>query len=180
MESFIFLYLFIHNLILVYFLMLYIIMGVSGCGKSTVGKLLADKLNLPFFDADDFHPKANIEKMSLGIPLSDSDRLPWLQQLADLLQDCQSSGAVLACSALKESYRQILNASTVNWVLLDGSMEQIYQRLQSRKGHFMKPDLLQSQFDTLEKPAYGLHLDVTSDPDKLVALILEKYHNHAI
>jgi len=160
--------------------MLYIIMGVSGCGKTTVGSLLAKKLSLPFFDADTYHPASNIEKMSLGIPLTDEDRWPWLQQLAVLLQEHSTTGAVLACSALKESYRKVFTNQLINWVLLDGTMEQILQRLQNRQGHFMKPDLLQSQFDILEKPHYGLHLDLSADPDKLVHSILEKYHNHAI
>lgn len=156
------------------FNMIFIVMGVSGSGKTTVGRLLANKLNLPFFDADDYHPPSNIEKMTLGIPLTDEDRFPWLKVLKDLLDQNSINGVVLACSALKESYREVLDCRNHKLVFLGGDYQTICDRMLARKNHFMSPDLLKSQFETLEKPDYGLHLDVSTDPDKLVNQILEK------
>lgn len=155
-------------------------MGVSGSGKTTVGRLLAEKLQLPFFDADDFHPQSNIEKMTLGIPLTDEDRLPWLTILKDRLDQQKGKGAVLACSALKESYREILGCRNHKLVFLNGDYSTICDRMLSRKNHFMSPDLLKSQFETLQTPVYGLHLDVSTDPDKLVNQIVEKFTNNEI
>ena len=155
----------------------YIIMGVSGCGKTTVGKLWAQEASLPFFDADDFHPQANIDKMANGLPLNDTDRQPWLQRMAKEAKEwSETSGAVLACSALKEDYRQLLESTTaINWIFLSGSFETIYKRMQARSGHYMKPEMLQSQFDALEAPAYGLILDIEQPVDELVGQIKEKY-----
>ncbi len=157
--------------------MIYIVMGVSGCGKTTVGKLLASRLRLPFLDADDYHPAENIRKMSRGIPLTDADRAPWLRSLAEALETRRHGGVVLACSALKEFYRESLvhDSSSVRWVFLHGDFKAIYERLKAREGHFMSQDLLQSQFDALEPPVYGLHLDVSEEPDKLVDHILTNY-----
>ena len=157
---------------------IYIIYGVSGCGKTTVGKQLATQLQLPFFDADDYHPKPNIEKMSGGIPLTDADRLPWLKTLNKLLSE-QTNGAVLACSALTENYRQILteNHDSVHWVLLDGSFELIEQRLRERNDHFMGADLLKSQFETLEKADYGLTVNCNDEPITMVTKILNASHS---
>ncbi|HSH02942.1 MAG TPA: gluconokinase [Anaerolineae bacterium] len=135
----------------------YIIMGVSGCGKTAVGTTLATHLNAPFYDADDYHPPANIAKMSAGIPLTDQDRLPWLHQLHTLLAQHIVKGetAVLACSALKQNYRQILRAHQTHqthFVYLHGSFDLIWQRLTTRQNHYMKADMLHSQFATLEPP----------------------------
>ncbi|NND63544.1 MAG: gluconokinase [Flavobacteriaceae bacterium] len=156
--------------------MMIVIMGVSGCGKTTVGKLLADELQIPFYDADDFHPQSNIEKMKNGVPLDDSDRLPWLQMLSTEMNRWeQDGGAILACSALKESYRKLLSSQTsVNWVYLHGSFDTILDRMKTRQ-HFMKPEMLQSQFDTLEVPSYALELDITKNPEELVAEIQSKF-----
>ena len=152
----------------------YIIMGVSGCGKSTIAQKLSEKTGIPFVDADDFHPTKNIEKMSEGIPLNDEDRLPWLQNLNVFLQkESTKKGAILACSALKESYRKILSLNiSVTWIYLKGDFNTIYSRLNNRKNHFMDSDLLQSQFDTLEEPTYGTHISIDQTPETIVQSIL--------
>ena len=150
----------------------YIIMGVSGSGKTTVGTLLAKQLHLPFYDADDFHPEGNKVKMASGIPLNDNDRLPWLQALQDRLKSWK--GAVLACSALKESYRQILSEGTsVVFVCLKGDYETIRKRMEIRE-HFMRPELLQSQFDILEPPSYGIAVGIEHTPEAMVSEIISK------
>ncbi len=152
----------------------FIIIGVSGSGKSTVGKLLADELSLPFYDADDFHSDDNIRKMATGIPLEDEDRIPWLETLSEEIGGWSDNGAVLACSALKESYRTMLqqNAS-VQWVILNGSFELIESRLKERSGHYMGFEMLRSQFDDFELPGYGIHLDIRKNPKDLVGSILK-------
>ncbi|MEX2594023.1 MAG: NADP-dependent phosphogluconate dehydrogenase [Anditalea sp.] len=154
--------------------MIILVFGVTGCGKSTVGELLARKLKLPFHDGDQFHPDANVQKMALGIPLTDEDRMPWLKNLAGHIQEWdQNKGAVLACSALNEKYRNILQAvPSIHWVLLEGSKDLIRERLELRVGHFMNPDLLDSQFDTLEKPSYGLAISIHQTPESIINEIL--------
>jgi 6-phosphogluconate dehydrogenase len=156
--------------------MIYILMGVSGSGKTTIGEKLARALALPFYDADNFHPRSNIQKMSSGIPLTDQDRLPWLEELAKNIRLWHSGvGAVLACSALKEEYRKILqNGLPVTWVYLFGQRETIRQRLEGRRGHYMSTVLLDSQLETLETPAYGIHADVGSGADEIVQEIIAK------
>ena len=150
-----------------------IVFGVSGCGKSTIGKALSEKTGIPFFDADDFHPTSNILKMKAGTPLTDVDRLPWLQALnKKMLLEAKAGGAILACYALKESYREILSKDLSvkpTWALLNGSLDFILNRINSREGHFMPTSLLQSQFDTLEIPDYALSLDVRKSVEELVA-----------
>ena len=159
--------------------MIFIVMGVSGCGKTTIGARLAKKLGLPFYDADQFHPQSNIEKMKTGIPLNDQDRMPWLEQLADNIRQWEKQGgAVLACSALKEQYRQILqDGLQVNWIYLDGTREVIMERLEARKAHYMSPAMLNSQLEVLEKPAYGLHIDISHSPQIIVQQILTKLNS---
>lgn len=135
-----------------------VVMGVSGAGKSTVGKLIAARLDCPFRDADSFHPPANIEKMSRGEPLTDQDRWPWLQAIADWIDQHRKAGttAVVTCSALKRAYRDIVTArqsADVRVVYLKGDFALIEARLKARRGHFMPPELLKSQFDALEEPA---------------------------
>ncbi|TDI72147.1 MAG: gluconokinase, partial [Bacteroidetes bacterium] len=139
-----------------------VVMGVSGSGKTTVGKELAAKLDLPFYDADDFHSQTSIEKMKSGTPLTDPDRYPWLQLLSEKIERWNTEGsAVLACSALKEEYRTILSSRTkMIWVYLVVGFETIYDRMKNRD-HYMKPEMLQSQFDTLEIPDYGIHVDAS-------------------
>lgn len=147
-----------------------VLMGVSGSGKTTVGELLSLKMRLPFLDADAFHPKENIEKMSSGNPLNDDDRKPWLEILNTTLTEAEKGeGAILACSALKENYRKILAKSLTNihWVYLKGDFELIKSRMENRGGHFMRSKLLQSQFDCLEVPKYGLTINIEKSPDEI-------------
>lgn len=144
---------------------------MSGCGKSTIGKKVSEKYSIPFFDADDYHSQSNIDKMSRGLPLNDVDRQPWLETLAELIRgkDC-----VLACSALKEKYRKTLSFRNeeIIWIHLEGSFDLIAERMKARN-HFMKADMLQSQFDVLEKADYGLHIDISKNPEEIVNTINE-------
>lgn len=157
-----------------------IVMGVSGSGKSTVGKALADKLGAVFLEGDGFHPPANIAKMSSGIPLTDDDRWPWLDALGGAMKTAGDSGsnAVAACSALRRSYRDRLRAilgPDLLFVLLDGRKNLIETRLGRRSGHFMPPGLLDSQFETLERPGADEHAiiaDVSQDPQNVVLHVL--------
>jgi len=155
----------------------FIVMGVSGCGKSSIGKALAENLGWDFHDADDFHPPANVAKMASGIPLDDSDRAPWLDSLHDLISSSltQNRPGVLACSALKERYRQQLMKGNdgVQLVYLKGSYDLIWSRMIARKDHWMKPHMLQSQFTTLEEPANALTVDISLSIDEIVQDILE-------
>lgn len=150
--------------------MLIIVTGVSGTGKTTIGSGIAAALELPFFDADNFHPKENIEKMSQGSPLNDTDRMPWLQALASILKESEKTGgAVLACSALKESYREILKVQEdINWIHLKGDREIIWRRMLARKNHYMKAGMLDSQFATWEEPNYGLKLNICHTPEEML------------
>lgn len=155
-----------------------ILMGVSGVGKTTLGKLLAERLKLTFFDADDFHSEANISKMNTGLPLNDDDRKLWLETLAEHIKKW-SDGAVLACSALKEKYRQALvqhSEKPVQWVYLFEDFEVIRRRMEERKDHYFKPELLKSQFDILEPPAYGIHIKVDNSPEKNLKKIMQELH----
>lgn len=151
-------------------------MGVSGSGKTTIGRLLSYQTGIPFFDGDDFHPSANKEKMKAGIPLTDEDRLGWLQQLHALAEkESTNKGAIIACSALKEKYRQLLSAHLQKpfWVFLTGSFDLIEQRLTNRAGHFMPPALLQSQFDALEIPQDVFTVDIDQEPEAITDKIWE-------
>ena len=154
------------------------IMGVAGSGKSTIGIKLSEATAIPFFDADDFHPPANKEKMKAGKPLNDDDRKGWLSTINELAKEnSQKSGAIIACSALKEKYRNQLSEgikSTVHWIILQGSFSLIQQRMKARKNHFMPARLLQSQFETLETPEYAVVMDIKNDPDEIVADIIKK------
>lgn len=161
--------------------MIVIIMGVSGCGKTTIGTQLAQEIGTPFFDADDFHPQTNIDKMSNGIALNDDDRLPWLLLLANKIEDWSvQKGGVLACSALKETYRQILSSKVKNikWVYLNGSHLVIKERIEKRNSHYMSSDLLTSQFNTLEIPSYGIHIDISVEPKEIIKKIVSKLEKH--
>jgi len=138
-------------------------MGVCGCGKTTVGEALAQAIGCRFLDADDFHPPANVEKMASGVPLTDDDRWPWLDRIAEELGQILAEGehAVLACSALKEAYRQRLKrAGDVRIVYLEGDEATIAARLADRQHKYMPPMLLPSQFATLEVPTDALAVDV--------------------
>ncbi|MEO8376882.1 MAG: gluconokinase [Candidatus Sumerlaeota bacterium] len=155
--------------------MVYIVMGVAGSGKTTVGEALAQRLNIPFHDGDDFHPRANVEKMSAGIPLTDDDRWPWLDALATASATWEASGgAVLACSALKQVYRDrlISKNSDTKFVYLEGSRELLLKRLQDRPHHYMKPEMLTSQLATLEPPRDALRVDISQPPEEIVNSIM--------
>ena len=155
-------------------------MGVSGCGKSTVAHQLCEALNLPFIEADDFHPEANLLKMENGQPLNDNDREPWLQNLALELKKEEAKGAVLACSALKEKYRKTLISlisKPMQIIFLEGSFKLIKNRIDQRAGHFMPPQLLQSQFDTLEVPKDAWTFDIQNNLKTIHLHILEKIQN---
>ena len=159
--------------------MILVIMGVSGSGKSTVGQSLAAALGWPFYDGDDFHPPANVEKMANGIALTDADRADWLAALARLIRDLSGDGrsGVLACSALKQSYRETLgqNISNVQFIYLKGDYDLILKRLQARKGHYMRPELLKSQFEALEEPGQALVVDVAQPPATIVRRIRQAF-----
>jgi gluconokinase len=159
--------------------MIVVVWGVSGCGKSTVGKLLADQLGWAFHDADDFHPASNINKMRRGISLDDEDRHPWLARLAELLRDINDDGrsAVLACSALKQKYRFQLgiNQDDIKGVHLSGAEEVIAARLTNRSHDFMSNDLLDSQFAALETCNESLSLDITLSPEALCEIIVTRF-----
>jgi len=152
-------------------------MGPAGSGKTTVGKLLAAQLSWEFADGDDFHPPANVEKMSRGIPLTDEDRIPWLRSIREAMLQWQAQGksAVIACSALKRSYRDLLgirpNANDIRLVYLKGSYDLLLERLHSRKGHYMKEQMLASQLADLEEPTDALAIDVAKSPQQIVSEI---------
>lgn len=156
------------------------VMGVSGCGKSTIGKMLSERLDIPFYDGDDFHPKENIEKMSSGQALNDNDRWPWLETIqAFAAKQIKTQSVIIACSALKESYREILMKDLQDqclWVHLHGNFDLILQRINDRKGHFLPPALLVSQFDTLETPTYGLHLNIQESAESIIDQIEKAYN----
>ena len=151
--------------------MIIVIMGVTGSGKTTIGTLLASRLDCQFADADDFHSPANKAKMHSGIPLTDADRLPWLAAMHEQMKKwiAARQSAVLACSALKESYRQVLwTGPEARFVYLKGSYELIAERLRGRTGHFADEHILAGQFRDLEKPEDTLTVDIHSTPDKIV------------
>ena len=147
-------------------------MGVSGCGKTTMGRALAARQKAPFLDADDFHPDTNVAKMRTGIPLNDGDRAPWLATLNHLLRARSERGEqmVLACSALKKNYRAAISAGLpqTHWIFLDGSFELIAARMRDRTNHYMPESLLRSQFDTLERPDDAITISIALSPDEQV------------
>ena len=154
--------------------MILIVMGVAGSGKSTIGQLLADRLGCTFYDGDDFHPAANVEKMRRGQPLTDEDRSSWLSALADLIRAClqRHETAVIACSALKQSYRDQLQVSDeVRFIYLRGTYDLFEARLRQRTGHYMPPSLLASQFAALEEPRDALTVDSSEPPERIAAEI---------
>jgi len=157
-------------------------MGVSGSSKTTLGKALAEELGWDFFDADDFHPPENISKMANGIPLNDSDRAPWLTSIHDQLLSTLKTDRhpVLACSALKEKYRaQLLDGiDGIVIIYLKGSYDMIWSRMSARQGHYMKSDMLKSQFDTLEEPQGAFVVDVSMPLAEMVNSILREYFSN--
>lgn len=163
--------------------LLVVVMGVSGSGKTTVGELLAQRLGLPFADADQFHSKANIAKMAAGVPLTDEDRWPWLESIGRWLGDHEESGAVAACSALRRAYRDVLRRHAPGlWFLdLTGSPELMTERIEHRGHHFMPASLVGSQFDTLEPPGAderSIAEEVTMSPDEIVTEFVAALDHH--
>jgi gluconokinase len=155
---------------------LIVVMGVAGSGKTTLAARLAEKLGIPFVEGDSLHPPANVKKMAGGIPLTDDDRWPWLEAIGERMEveRVTGHGVVVACSALKRAYRDCLRTHVhgkIHFFLLDGSRQLIGDRMKHRKGHFMPPALLDSQFATLERPAPDEHaviLDISHKPAQLV------------
>ncbi|WP_347274476.1 gluconokinase [Candidatus Kuenenia sp.] len=159
--------------------MIIILMGVSGCGKTTIGRLLADDLGWPFYDGDDYHPPSNIENLKKGTALTDAERMPWLEVLQKIIEKtiAKKEHAVIACSALKQSYRRFLadKQETVRFVYLKGERELISQRLNRRKGHFLNENLLLSQFETLEEPEDAFVVDIIQSPEAIVTRIKKEF-----
>jgi gluconokinase len=158
-----------------------VVMGVSGSGKTTIARRLAEIEGWPLIEGDSFHPPENIAKMAAGIPLTDEDRWPWLRAIAATIDAFRTRGesAVVACSALRRAYRDVLigDRPDVRLVYLKGSRELIGERLKERKHHFMPPDLLESQFQTLEEPGPDentIVVDVGGSPDEIVHAIMEQ------
>jgi len=153
-----------------------VVMGVAGSGKTTIGTALAERLGVEYAEADAFHPKANIEKMSSGHPLTDSDRWPWLQAIAGWIREHQQTGGVVSSSALKRSYRDVLRTGGDVWFLhLDGPRDLLAERMAGRSGHFMPVSLLDSQLadlEPLETDEHGLIVDIADSPGDIVAAAL--------
>jgi gluconokinase len=160
--------------------MILILMGVTGSGKSTIGQVLSKQLGWEFRDADDFHSAANVEKMRAGIPLTDEDRWPWLESIRAYAEARLKAGqsSIVACPALKKVYRQVLlgGGPGVNFVHLKGDASLIGDRLAQRRGHFMNPKLLQSQFDTLEQPDNAFVADISGTPEEIARAIVAHFN----
>ncbi len=158
--------------------MVLILMGPMGCGKTTIGKMLAEKLGWSFYDGDDFHPQKNVAKMRAGIALTDEDRRAWLEKLGANVQRWlkEKKPAILACSALKQAYREFLgvNQKTVKTVYLKGSYELLRARIEERQHPYMNKDLLRSQLDTLEEPKDGLTVDISAVPEVIIQFIIDR------
>jgi gluconokinase len=159
-----------------------VVLGVTGVGKTTVGRLIAQALGVPFLDADDFHSDAAKAQMHGGIALTDAEREPWLDRINHALHEHTETGAVLACSALTDDYRARLSSGLedVRLLLLTGDPELIRQRIAARRGHFAGPDLLPSQLDTLEIPADAVIVNVDAAPDVIVRRALDGLHLNAV
>jgi carbohydrate kinase (thermoresistant glucokinase family) len=158
---------------------LLVVMGVSGSGKSTIGALLAERLGVPFLDADDLHPITNVDKMTAGQPLTDEDRWPWLERVGEAIAAASGTGIVVACSALKRSYRDAIRAKApaTEFIYLDGSRELLASRLGSREGHFMPATLLDSQLEALERLGEGergIVIGVDSTPENIVGTLVRE------
>ncbi len=162
--------------------MIYLVMGVSGSGKTLIGSLLAEKLHLSFIDADDLHPRDNIRKMRSGTPLTDRDRMPWLEKIADEMRGAAGrGGAVFACSALKHCYREYLRREAgrepggeIRVIYLKGDYRRIRERMKQRNGHFFSAELLHSQFAVLEEPVQAITVSVSGTPEQIVRVIIDK------
>jgi gluconokinase len=160
---------------------LYVVMGITGCGKSTIGKMLAHKLGVDFVEGDDYHSRENVERMASGIPLTDADRGDWLRALANRIRRAKDAGTgvVLACSALKRPYRDLLRSAApeARFIFLKGSRPLIAKRIATRQGHFMPSSLIESQLATLEEPASDEHAwlyEIEWPPEDIVIDILAR------
>lgn len=159
----------------------FILMGVAGSGKTTVGKHVAARLSLPFFEGDEFHPKENVDKMSSGIPLTDADRGPWIDSIVAALNKNDATDAIVACSALSEFVRNRLRTGlkrAPQFVWLSGDPELIEQRLQTRPQHYMKAGMLASQFAALQAPDTAHRIDIRKPVDQVVADVIDIIENH--
>jgi len=158
--------------------MVFVIIGPMGCGKTTIGQVLATRLSWQFYDADDFHPEANKKKMAQGVPLEDSDREPWLNILHQIIEEHLTDGRsmILACSALKKKYRRMLgiDQQQVFSIFLKGSYSLLEERIAARSHQFMAKDLLRSQLDTLEEPDSGLTVDIAGTPEEICQTIIDQ------
>ena len=158
--------------------MIAILMGVSGAGKTTIGQILSRQLGWPLLDADEFHSAGSIEKMRSGIPLDDADRWPWLDRMNTTIRQKEGRGesVLLACSALKQVYRDRLSKGTteIRWIYLKGRFDLIRDRLEARKGHYMKAGLLESQFAALEEPVDALSVEIDDAPNAIADSILRQ------
>lgn len=158
--------------------MIVVIMGVSGCGKTTVGRRLAQRLDWKYYEGDAFHPVENIQKMSKGIALTDDDRLPWLASIKKVIDQCCEGGsdAIVACSALRRDYRFYLaaNIPEIRFVYLKGEFSIIRERMKSREGHYMKAGLLESQFASLEEPDDAMVIDIGESPKEIVSRVVRE------
>ena len=159
--------------------MIIVVMGVAGSGKTTVGTMLADAIKCPFLEGDALHSPENIDKMSHGMPLTDADRAPWLSAIHARIVDASARGQdlVVGCSALKQQYRNVLTEGVpITWVYLKGSLELIRSRVTHRSSHFMKADMLASQFAALEEPSDAVVADVSASPGAIVQQIMTQLH----
>ncbi|GIJ44914.1 gluconokinase [Virgisporangium aliadipatigenens] len=157
-----------------------VVMGVAGSGKTTIGRLLAERLGVPYAEADDFHPAANVDKMTAGVPLDDADRAPWLDAIAEWIGGQRDKGGVVTCSALRHPYRERLRRADADlWFLhLDVPKDVIAERMAKREGHFMPPSLIDSQFAALEplhEGEAGAKVDATRAPERIVEDVLRAY-----
>ena len=157
------------------------IIGVSGCGKTTIAKQLSKKINIPFLEGDSFHPKENINKMSTGEALTDQDRLPWLKKINNGIRSHSEKGCIIACSALKLAYRKVLSKSLdqkkVIWFYLKGNKNLISNRLKLRKNHFMPYSLLASQFDVLEETKELISVSIDQTEEEVLDAIIKKLND---
>jgi len=156
-----------------------VLMGVSGCGKTSVGERLSQVLGWPFFDGDNFHPRENMAKMAQGNPLNDDDRRPWLANLHDMIDAHLRGGKsmILACSALKQSYRDQLSAGNPGtvYIHLKGDFDLIYQRMSARQGHYMQAAMLRSQFEALEEPREAVTIDIQQNLDEIIQTLAKQF-----
>ena len=157
-------------------------MGVSGCGKTTIGKMTAEALGVPYYEGDDYHPLENVEKMTLGIPLNDEDRDGWLQRLADLMREKLAEGesGILSCSALKKKYRDhlMVEPEKVHFIYLKGRYKLIRERMKKRRNHYMPAGLLRSQFETLEEPDDIFTIEIDRSPEEILTQVMNYITNY--